>query len=136
MLKLLQPASAEERSQADELVNCLLAQVPYAVGAAVIDAITGLPLAHGGAPGEQNPVSYAMQFGRIARCTAALAAAVGPDERVEELVLPCGPCNHVLRLAPSGKHWVYLAVNTHDLNVGIIRELLRELTHEGPVTAG
>ena len=125
--KVLNMASAELRADAAKMVQQLVAEAPYAVAVAVVDATTGLPLAHTDLPGAPaSAVSLAVQFARVARRTIEMAAAVtGPTEKMAEIIYTSADHVHLLRPTANGAWWIYMALETAEPNLAIVRAVLQ-----------
>jgi hypothetical protein len=118
-------ASDDDRKQAARLVQQLAEQFPYALAVAVLHANGDMPLAHAGIPRESSPASLAVQFGRIARQSVEMVAAVSPEEgEMQEIICASEQQTHILVPVNNHPWWLYLAIEAKDSNMAIARSLM------------
>jgi hypothetical protein len=104
----------------------LLAELPDLLMAAVVDVDTGKPLASYTSDGALRPSAVAgFNAEAVCQVRASLAAQGTPQEKVEEMLFTLPSQLHLLRLAPTGRTFLYLAVDRRDTNLGIAREVMR-----------
>lgn len=122
---VLTGAATAGRDLAAGALRYLLAEVPDMLLAAVVEVASGEPLATYTTQAQWRAAAV------VGPCAAALrqlhtaqAASPAPDV-VEEVLLTLGPQVHALRLTPNGRQFLYLAVDSRDLNLALTRELMR-----------
>ncbi|HEX8327634.1 MAG TPA: hypothetical protein VF629_08840 [Hymenobacter sp.] len=115
-----------ESAAIEHAIRHLLAELPDLLMAAVVDVASGKPLATYTADVALRPGTVAgFNAEAVRQVRAALVAQGTPQEQVEEMLFTLPSQLHLLRLAPSGRMFVYLAVDRRDTNLGIAREVMR-----------
>ena len=104
----------------------LLAELPDVLMAAVVEVATGKPLATYTADRDLRPGAVAgFQAEAVRQVQASLRAQGLTGEAADELLFTLPSQLHLIHLAAAGQLFVYLAVDCHDTNLGIAREVMR-----------
>ena len=115
-----------ESASIEEAIRHLLAELPDLLMAAVVDVATGKPLASYTSDVALRPGAVAgFNAEAVRQVRASLAAQGTTQEKVEEMLFTLPSQLHLLRLAPAGRTFIYLAVDRRDTNLGIAREVMR-----------
>ncbi|MGI4737281.1 MAG: hypothetical protein ACRYG7_19115 [Janthinobacterium lividum] len=105
----------------------LLAELPDLLLAAVLEVATGHLLATYASERTYQPSLLAAPVAAVVQQLRANQASQGlAAEELQELVLTLPSQLHLLRLRPGGQHLLYLAVDTHDTNLAIARQLMEQ----------
>jgi hypothetical protein len=115
-----------ESQRIEQAIRHLLAELPDLLMAAVVDVATGKPLATYAAERELRPGLVAgFNANAVQQVRASLATQGATQETIQEMLFTLSSQVHVVRLSPSGRLFVYLAVDHRDTNLGIAREVMR-----------
>jgi hypothetical protein len=91
-----------------------------------VDVATSKPLATYTTDRELRPVIVAgFNAEAVRQVQASLAAQNSAAEQLEEMLFTLPSQLHLLHLVPSGRRFVYLAVDSRDTNLGIARAVMR-----------
>ncbi|MBD2767547.1 hypothetical protein IC235_06545 [Hymenobacter sp. BT664] len=113
-------------SRIEQAIRHLLSELPDLLMAAVVDVATGKPLATYTSERELRPGLVAGFNAEVVRQVRAALATQDPNqETVQEMLFTLSSQVHVIRLSPSGRSFIYLAVDSRDTNLGIAREVMR-----------
>lgn len=118
-------ATEAGRGSAERALNYLLAELPELLLAALVQVDTGKPLATYTTQSQWRPGAVAEPFAAALRQLRAAQAGTAEPGLVEEVLVTLKTQVHVLRLTPNGQHFLYLAVDGHDANLALTREVLR-----------
>jgi hypothetical protein len=110
----------------EQAIRYLLDELPDLLMAAVVDVATSKPLATYTTDRELRPVIVAgFNAEAVRQVQASLAAQNSAAEQLEEMLFTLPSQLHLLHLVPSGRRFVYLAVDSRDTNLGIARAVMR-----------
>lgn len=119
-------SAGPEGTHTEQAMQHLLEELPDLLMAAVVDVNTGKPLATYTIDRSLRPAIVAGYNAEAVRQMQAMASAQHlVSERVEEMLFTLHSQLHLLCLAPSGRQFVYLAVDSRDTNLGIARAVIR-----------
>jgi hypothetical protein len=114
------------REPIERTMQYLLAELPDLLMAAVVEVASGKPLATYTAERSLRPAAVAGFNAEAVRQVQAAQQATGiAAEQLEEMLFTLPSQLHLLHLAPSGRVFVYLAVESRDTNLGIARAVMR-----------
>ncbi|MBD2723345.1 hypothetical protein [Hymenobacter armeniacus] len=119
-------APGPESARIESAIRHLLGDLPDLLMAAVVDVATGKALATYTADRDLRPgplVGFNAEA--VRQVQAGLRAQGAASEKVEEMLFTLRSQLHLLRLVPSEKQFVYLAVDSRDTNLAIAREVVR-----------
>jgi hypothetical protein len=112
---------------AEAALHHLLAELPELLLAAVVKTDSGQVLASYTSQPQLKPSSAAPFWTALVQQLQAGQAAQGQaDEQPAELLTTLRSQLHLLRLQPSGQHFLYLVVDAHDTNLALARELVHQ----------
>ncbi|MBT9393165.1 hypothetical protein KLP40_08310 [Hymenobacter sp. NST-14] len=116
-----------ERTAAERVLTRVLSGLPELVAAAVGQVASGQLLASYTTSKDFNPAKIIGFNAEVIRQQrqAMQALRLPPDEELTELLITLSSQLHLLRLLPDGKRFLYVAVDCHDTNLGIAREVMR-----------
>jgi hypothetical protein len=110
----------------EQAMQHLLAELPDLLMAAVVEVATGKPLATYTTARELRPAAVAgFNAEAVRQVQASLAAQGAGHEYLEEMLFTLPSQLHLLGVVPSGRAFVYLAVDCRDTNLGIARAVMR-----------
>lgn len=109
----------------EQAMRHLLAELPDLLMAAVMDVATGKPLATYTADRDLRPSVVGGFNAEAVRQMQASFAAQGIVDSLEEMLFSLPRQMHLLHLVPSGRLFIYLAVDHRDTNLAIAREVMR-----------
>ncbi|SNC76203.1 hypothetical protein SAMN06265337_3266 [Hymenobacter gelipurpurascens] len=111
---------------ATQVVENVLMELPGLLAVAVVDVASGTSLAAHTNSASINPVTAAIYNAEVVKHKQkALAALQLSDEIIEDILITLSSQLHLLKVTEDGGRFIYLAVNSHDTNLGIAREVLR-----------
>ncbi len=120
--------SGQVRTQAEELVQSVAADLPNFIAIAVVDSVSGYILAGqwaGDRSGEaEAAVANAEIIRQVRQATDALQLA--PVEEVRDILITLRQQLHLLQVLPHHKWLLYLAIRTEDTNLALARTVLRQ----------
>lgn len=109
------------------VLHHLLAELPELLMAAVVKADSGQVLASYTSQPQLKPHSAAPFWTALVQQLQAGQVAQGQaDEQPAELLTTLRSQLHLLRVQPSGQHFLYLVVDAHDTNLALARELVHQ----------
>ncbi|GAB3638155.1 hypothetical protein GCM10027422_37450 [Hymenobacter arcticus] len=125
-----QAVTEKQRSEAEATVAALLLALPELLAVAVIDIASGQALAaHTNAP-DLVPAKAAPYNAEVVRQKRrALQALDLPGERIEDILITLHQQLHLLRVSHDDQRVLYLAINSRDTNLALVRDVLR--AHSG-----
>jgi len=110
----------------EQAIRHLLSELPDLLMAAVVDVATGKALATYTTDRDLRPgVVAGFNAEAVRQVQASLRAQGTPQEKVAEMLFTLRSQLHLLRLVPSERLFVYLAVDSRDTNLAIAREVVR-----------
>ena len=119
-------ASGPASAPIERAMQHLLAELPDLLMAAVVEVSSSKPLATYTAERSLRPAAVAgFNAEAVRQVQAAQRAAGAAAEQLEEMLFTLPSQLHLLHLVPSGRVFVYLAVESHDTNLGIARAVMR-----------
>ena len=119
-------ATGPVREPIERTMRHLLAELPDLLMAAVVEVSTGKPLATYTTERSLRPAAVAgFNAEAVRQVQASLRAMGATAERLDEMLFTLPSQLHLLHLAPSGRVFVYLAVESRDTNLGIARAVMR-----------
>lgn len=116
-----------EATWAEATLQHLLAELPELLLAAAVEVSSGRVLAsYTSQP--QLWASSAAPFwaAMVQQLQTSQVAQQQLEEQPEELLISLHSQLHLLRLHPDGRYFLYLAVGTHDTNLALAREIMRQ----------
>lgn len=116
-----------EATGAEATLQHLLAELPELLLAAAVEVSSGRVLAsYTSQPqlwaGTAAPFWAAM----VQQLQASQVAQQQAQEQPEELLITLQAQLHLLRLRSDGRYFLYLVVGTHDTNLALAREIMRQ----------
>ena len=124
--RILLAGSGPERVASEQLMEYLLAELPDLLMAAVVEISTGDAWATYSSERDYRTTAVVGYNAEVIRqIQALLRAQRQADEALDEILITLPSQVHLLRLLPDQKNFVYLAVDSHDTNLAIAREVLR-----------
>ena len=119
--RVVVPGTGPLATAAEVALHQLLAELPELLLAAVLEVASGQPLATYAAERSYQPSLLAAPVTAVVR---ALSASQAPAaEQLCEVVLTLASQLHLTQLAPGGQYLLYLAVESHDTNLALLRQL-------------
>lgn len=119
------------------MVHNLLTELPGLLAVAVVDVVSGTSLASHTNSAAINPATAASYNAEVVKHKQkALAALQLSDETIEDILITLSSQLHLLKVTKDGERFIYLAVNAHDTNLGIAREVLRAQAHQLELQSG
>jgi hypothetical protein len=119
--------AATGATAAEAALQHLLAELPELLLAAVVKTDSAQVLASYTSQPQLKPTSAAPFWAAIVQQLQASQAAQGQaDEQPAEMLTTLLSQLHLLRLQPSGQHFLYLVVDAHDTNLALARELVHQ----------
>lgn len=119
--RVVGPGTGPLATAAAVALQQLLAELPELLLAAVLEVASGQPLATYAAERSYQPSLLAAPVTAVVR---ALSASQAPAaEQLREVVLTLASQLHLTQLAPGGQYLLYLAVESHDTNLALLRQL-------------
>ncbi|SET93081.1 MULTISPECIES: hypothetical protein [Hymenobacter] len=116
------------RANAEGLLRRVLGGLPELVAAAVGEVADGRLLASYTSSKDFDPAKIIGFNAAVLRQQQQALKALGLSEQQEqltELLITLRRQLHLLRLLPDGKRFLYVAVDCHDTNLAIAREVMR-----------
>ncbi|RZK21563.1 MAG: hypothetical protein EOO56_11170 [Hymenobacter sp.] len=104
----------------------LLGELPELLMAAVVATGSGRVVASYTSQPDLWPAAAASCWTAMVQQQASQAAQSQGDEQLEEILTTLPTQLHLLRLRPDGQQLLYLAVDAHDTNLALARELMRQ----------
>jgi len=125
--KVVPTGSGPEYQAAAQLLQRVLEELPELLAAAVIQIESGQPVATYTTSRDFNPTKIAGFNAALVQAQrhALTALSTAPDERLEEILITLPTQLHLLRLLTNNQQLLYVAVESHDTNLGIAREVMR-----------
>lgn len=116
---------------AAQVVLNILTELPGLLAVAVVDVESGTSLASHSNSLAINPATAAVYNAEVVKHKQkAMAALQLSDETIEDILITLSSQLHLLKVTEDGGRFIYLAVNAHDTNLGIAREVLRAQAHQ------
>lgn len=116
------------RTAAEDLLRRVLSGLPELVAAAVGQVAEGQLLASYTTSKDFDPAKIISFNAAVIRQQQLALKALGlpPEEQqLTEVLISLRRQLHLLRLLPDGKRFLYMAVDCHDTNLAIAREVMR-----------
>lgn len=119
--------NAAATTGAEATLQYLLAELPELLLAAVVAVESGQVLAGYASQPHLWPALAAPSWAATVRQLQASQAAQQPAaEQPAEILTTLLTQLHLLRLHPASRHFLYLAVDAHDTNLALAREVMRQ----------
>ena len=112
----------------EKVIKGALAQLPALTTVAVVEAATGICLAHLSSLPNFDPTAAAACGAEMVRQQQqAMAALNMRGERLEDILIPFRKQLHLIRLAKNGQWFGYLVVKAQDTSLALAREVLKSI---------
>lgn len=113
-------------TNAGKVVQGILTDLPGLVAVAVVDVSSGMSLAsHSNMPTLNPDTAAAYNSEVVKQKLKAMAALKLENEKIDDILISLTTQLHLINVVQGGKKFIYLAVNSHDANLAIAREVLR-----------
>lgn len=113
-------------TNAGKVVQGILTDLPGLVAVAVVDVSSGMSLAsHSNMPTLNPDTAAAYNSEVVKQKLKAMAALKLENEKIDDILISLTTQLHLINVVQGGKKFIYLAVNSHDTNLAIAREVLR-----------
>jgi hypothetical protein len=118
-------------SAAGKAVDAIITDLPGLVAVAVVDITSGMALAsHSNSPSINPETAAAYNTEVVRQKQKAMTALKLQDETIEDILITLTNQLHLLKLNSEGNKFIYLVVNSREVNLAIAREVLRAHVEE------
>lgn len=114
-------------NKAGQMVQNIISELPGLVAVAVVDVESGMALAsHSNSPAINPETAAAYNTEVVRQKQKAMAALKLKGESIEDILITLTSQLHLIKLMNGGTQFIYLVVNSRDINLAIARSVLRQ----------
>lgn len=114
-------------NKAGQVVQNILNDLPGLIAVAIVDIESGMASAsHSNSPTFNPETAAAYNTEVVRQKRKAMSALKLTNETIEDVLITLTTQLHLIKLAKGGKQFIYLAVNSREINLAIARAVLRE----------
>ncbi len=119
--------NSQARTQAEEIVQSVAAELPNFIAVAIVDSVSGYILAGQWVGDRSGEAAAAVANAEIVRQVrqATDALQLVPAEEVRDILITLRQQLHLLQVLPQHSWLLYLAIRTEDTNLALARTVLR-----------
>jgi predicted regulator of Ras-like GTPase activity (Roadblock/LC7/MglB family) len=118
-------------SPAGRVVDAIVSDLPGLMAVAVVDITSGMALAsHSNSPSINPETAAAYNTEVVRQKQKAMTALKLQNETIEDILITLTNQLHLLKLNSEGNKFIYLVVNSREVNLAIAREVLRAHVEE------
>lgn len=113
-------------TSAGKIVENILEDLPGLMAIAVVDVTSGMSLAsHTNSPAINPDTAAAYNTEVVRQKQKAMAALKLTGESIQDILITLSNQLHLIKLSDDGNKFIYLVVNSREVNLAIAREVIR-----------